>query len=115
MLIAGKNVNPQNPTRNSTPEMVSNIGGIYLNQFCKKRKSNLREGRRYSGDWWTRTPSKLFVADAMLRTSEANQQTLTTVDEMVLSPDWNENWRVVAVMLEKKMATVAKSMKEFRK
>lgn len=51
----------------------------------------------------------------MLRTSEANQHRFTIVEEMLLSVDWNENCKVVAVMLEKKMATVAKSMKEFRK
>lgn len=86
-----------------------------LNQICKNRKSIFREGRRYSGDWWTRTPSKLFVAEAMLRTSDANQQLLTIFEEVVPSADWYENCRVVAVMLEKKMATVAKSMNEFLK
>lgn len=113
--LVDRNVKPQKPIKKSTPDVVKRIGGTYLNQSCKKRKSRLRDGRRYSGDWCTRTPSKLFVADAILSTNEANQQTFTIVEEMVLSADWKENCKVVAVMLEKKMATVAKSIKEFRK
>lgn len=102
--LVDRNVKPQNPIKKSTPDIVKRIGGTYLNQSCKKRKSRLRDGRRYSGDWCTRTPSKLFVADAILSTNEANQQTFTIVEEMVLSADWKENCKVVAVMLEKKMA-----------
>ena len=59
-------------------------------------------------------PRKLFVAEAMLRTSDANQQRLTIVEEKVWFALAKENCRVVAVMLEKKMATAAKSMKVFR-
>ena len=55
------------------------------------------------------------MAEAILRTREVNQLIFTIVEGTVLSPDWNENWRVVAVILEKKIATVAKSMNEFRK
>lgn len=87
-VLEDKNVNPQKPTKKSTPDIVNSVGGIYLNQSCKNQESKLREGRRYSGDWCTRTPSKLFVADAMLSTSEANQQKLTIVEETVRSADW---------------------------
>ncbi len=52
-------------------------------------------------------PRKLFVADAMLRTSEANQQRFTIFEETLESAEAYENCSVVAVMLEKKMATVA--------
>lgn len=50
----------------------------------------------------------------MLRTREANQQTFTIVDRMLVFAVANENCSVEAVMLEKKMAMVAKSMNEFR-
>ena len=60
-------------------------------------------------------PRKLFVAEAMLRTSDANQQRLTIVEEKVWFALAKEICRVVDVMLEKKMATAAKSMKVFRK
>lgn len=60
-------------------------------------------------------PRKLFVAEAMLRTSEANQQRFTSFHEALVPAAMYENCRVVAVILEKKMATVAKSMNELRK
>lgn len=60
-------------------------------------------------------PRKLLVADAMLRTREANQHRFTMVQELLVFVDAYENCSVVAEMLEKKMATVAKSMNVFRK
>lgn len=115
MELDDKNVKLQKPTKKSIPDVVNRIGGINRNHCCRIRESRPRGGRKDSGDWCTRTPSKLFVADAMLRTSEANQQRLTIVEDTLWSAEVNENCSVVAVMLEKKVAMVAKSMNEFRK
>ena len=51
------------------------------------------------------TPSRLFTADAMLKTRERNQKEFTASEICV--PVWvKENCSVVAVTAEKKVATV---------
>jgi hypothetical protein len=51
------------------------------------------------------SPSKLLTAAAMLKTRDANQNELTA-SLMCVPVKLKENWRVVAVTAEKKVATV---------
>ena len=50
-------------------------------------------------------PSKLLIPEETLKTSDKNQKKLTTLPNGVFEPG-SENWRVVAVTLEKKVAMV---------
>ena len=50
-------------------------------------------------------PNKLLIAEETLKTSDRNQKKLTTLPSTVLESG-SENWRVVAVTLEKKVAIV---------
>lgn len=49
---------------------------------------------------------RAFAAEAMLETSDRSHSVFTTISK-VLVPSENENCRVLAVMLEKKVAMVA--------
>ena len=50
-------------------------------------------------------PNRLLIAEETLKTSDRNQKRLTTLPNGVFESG-SENWRVVAVTLEKKVAIV---------
>ena len=50
-------------------------------------------------------PSRLLIAEETLKTNDKNQNKLTTLPNGVFESG-SENWRVVAVTLEKKVAMV---------
>lgn len=59
----------------------------------------------YIDDFLHDIPNILLIAEETLKTNDRNQKKLTTLPNMVLEFG-SENWSVVAVTLEKKVAMV---------
>ena len=59
----------------------------------------------YTDDFLHVIPRRLFIPEETLNINERNQKKFTTLPNVVLEVG-NENWSVVAVTLEKKVAIV---------
>lgn len=83
-------------------------GGLAIGWFLNTGKASFLGGMRewtYYMACFQVSPSKLFTAAPMLKTRERNQKQFTELATELCSSS-NENWRVVAVTAEKKVATV---------
>ena len=65
----------------------------------------MKNKKRKKDDFLHVMPSKLLIPEETLKTSDKNQKKLTTLPNGVVE-SVSENWRVVVVTLEKKVAMV---------
>lgn len=72
----------------------------------------MRQMLTYKIAWVHVSASRLLIAELMLKTKEMNQKALTAFASLPVFTVY-ENWNIVAVTPEKKVATVARSSKPF--